>query len=420
MGQSPQRTIVHVDMDAFFASVEILRHPELVGRPVVVGGSGNRGVVAAASYEARFYGVHSAMPSVRARRLCPDAVFLSGDHAHYREVSERVMAIFLTRTPLVEPLSLDEAFLDVSGTRRTFGEPVALATQLREQVLDETGLYCSIGIAQNKFLAKLATSEAKPRASRSGPVRGSGVFHLTPDAQERFLASLPISRIWGVGPATLARLQPLGIDRAGDLLRASPKVLAGAIGEGAAVRLIQLAQGLDDRTVTPDADPKSISQAETFARDLTDRDELHGHLVRQADSVAARLRAHGLRARTVHLKVRYGNFQTLSRSWTSPRPFDGGHEILGAADGLFSRIPIDDGVRLIGLGVSSFDAGDREEQLTLDSMLDGDGVDRELRDRANSAVDEIRQRFGTSIIGPASAPGLHRTQGDQQWGPNAP
>ncbi|MCB1258326.1 MAG: DNA polymerase IV, partial [Microthrixaceae bacterium] len=316
------RRIFHIDMDAFFASVELLRHPELVGLPVVVGGTGSRGVVAAASYEARAFGVYSAMPSSRARNMCPQAVFLNGDHAHYRSVSEQIMGIFARWTPLVEPLSLDEAFLDMTGTRRTFSDPVELALRVRQQVLDETSLHCSIGVARNKFLAKLATNEAKPKATPKGPLRGTSVFVLRPDDEEEFLRSLPIKRLWGVGPATLGKLRPLGIATVGDLRDMNPDLLANALGHGPARRLSELARGIDERPVEPDSEPRSVSQEETFASDVFDRDELHRHVVGQADSVAYRLRSHGLRARTVHLKLRYGTFETLTRSRTLDRATD--------------------------------------------------------------------------------------------------
>lgn len=413
-----ERRILHVDMDAFFASVELLRHPELRGQPVIVGGSGERGVVAAASYEARSFGVHSAMPSVRARRLCPHAVFLAGDHAHYRAVSERIMAIFQRWTPLVEPLSLDEAFLDVSGTRRNHPDPVEVALTLRSQVLAETGLYCSIGIARNKFLAKIATSEAKPRATRTGPERGSGVFHLEPAAELDHLGALPLARLWGVGPATLQRLAPLGLRTVGELRDLNPTLLAQVLGPGPAARLLQLAHGIDDRAVEPDAEPRSISQEETFARDIVDRAELRVQLVRQADSVAGRLRARGLRARTITLKLRYGSFETLTRSRTLSAATDSGSAILAVVAALLDDLDIDPGVRLIGVGAAGLETGPPTEQLTLDGLCDG-GTPPRPWSRADQVVDRIRARFGEASIGPASQAGSQRTRGDQQWGPNA-
>lgn len=413
------RAILHVDMDAFFAAVELLRHPELVGRPVVVGGSGERGVVAAASYEARAFGVHSAMPSVRAKRLCPQAVFINGDHAHYRQVSQQIMATFAEWTPLVEPLSLDEAFLDVTGSLRLFGDVGDMAADIRAQVLERTGLYCSIGVARNKFLAKLATSRAKPTATADGPVMGKGVFRLHAAAEQDFLDALPIGDMWGVGPATEARLRLIGVRTVGDLRRIPPATLASAVGAGAADRLGLLARGVDDRPVEPDAEPKSISHEETFAADVSDPEALRVHLVRQADGVGSRLRSHGLAARTIHLKLRYHDFRTVTRSHTLDAPTDDTHEILRVASELLSQLPIGGGVRLLGVGTSVLQRPSIAQQLSFEDLLgQADDPPSQVRGAANSVVDQIRGRFGTDSIGPASLAGRHRSVGDHQWGPD--
>lgn len=406
-----QRTILHVDMDAFFVSVELLRRPELRGRPVVVGGTGRRGVVAAASYEARSYGVHSAMPSVRARRLCPDAVFLPGDHAHYGEVSARLMAIFSDLTPLVEPLSLDEAFLDISGTRRRLGAPARVASLLRRQVREAESLSCSVGVASTKFLAKLATNRAKPRASRSGPVEGTGVHVIEPGRELEFLRPLPVGELWGVGPATLAKLERLGVRTVGELADAPLAALTASLGSGSARHLHELAHGRDERPVVPGQDPKSVSHEETFRSDLTTHEALRPELVRMSDAVAARLRRHGLRGRTVQLKVRYGDFTTLTRSTTFDRPTDRGTDILAAAWQLLGGLPVHRGVRLVGVGVTNLGAGAEVEQLRLDEAPDDDW------DAANQAVDAIRDRFGASMVRPARLAGRPERSA-APWGPD--
>jgi len=425
-----ERTILHVDMDAFYASVELLRRPELRGRPVVVGGTGDRGVVAAASYEARSYGVYSAMPSVRARRLCPDAVFLPGDHAHYGEVSATIMELFRAVTPLVEPLSLDEAFLDVSGTRRLLGEPDEVATQLRGTVHDETGLWCSIGVAPNKFLAKLATNGAKPTASRQGPVPGAGVYRVRPGEELTFLHALPVERLWGVGPATLAKLTPLGVRTVADLAALPRQLLVDRLGPGAGVHLHELSLGHDDRPVVPDAEPKSISHEETFAKDLVSMDALRTEVVKLSEAVAARLRHHGYRGRTVQLKVRYHDFSTVTRSHTLDEPTDRGTDLVHLAWSMLLRLPVERGVRLLGVGAANLTRGDeprQPEQLSFDDLFGDAPVPSSTEvstaprewDRANSAVDAIRDRFGSDLIGPARLAGRPFRAGQQQWGPDA-
>jgi DNA polymerase IV len=406
--------ILHVDMDAFFVSVELLDQPELRGRPVIVGGAGDRGVVAAASYEARSFGVFSAMPSVRARRLCPHAIFLQGRYHRYAEVSAHVMGIFRSFTPLVEPISLDEAFLDVRGARRLHGPPPTIAAQIRQRVLDEEGLTCSVGVAPSKFVAKLASEAAKPRISVEGPLPGIGVKIVEPDDLLSFLHPLPVQALWGVGPATLQRLERLGIVTVGDLAAMPPGVLTGALGTSAGAHLYALANGIDDRSVEPDRRPKSIGHEETFAQDHHQRRTLERELVRLGDSVGARLRAHGLAGRTVTLKVRFRDFRTITRSTTLDGATDSAQTIVVAAKTLLAAVDPSPGVRLIGVSVSGLGDG-RARQLTLDD------VDSGSWDDANQAVDAIRARFGSASIGPATLAdpdGLKlRTMGERQWGP---
>lgn len=410
-------TILHVDMDAFFVSCELIRRPGLRGRPVVVGGGGDRGVVAAASYEARAYGIHSALPSSRARRLCPHAVFLDGDHAYYRAVSERVMAIFGSFTPLVEPLSLDEAFLDVSGARRLHGSPRRIAEAIRHLVLNQEGLTCSVGVAPNKFLAKLATEEAKPKASVAGPVPGLGVKVVAPGRELGFLHPLPVSALWGVGPATLAKLERLGVRTVGDLAALPVEAVAATLGTGAGRHLAALSRGIDDRTVEPERVPKSVGHEETFAHDHHHRASLERELVKLADATASRLRGHDLAGRTVTLKVRFGDFRTITRSTTVASPISSGPVLARMVKALLADVDPSPGVRLIGVSVSKLSVGSAR-QLSLDDAAVGSWDD------ADEAVDRIRSRFGADAVGPAALAGHDgievKRRGDQQWGPTGP
>jgi DNA polymerase-4 len=406
--------ILHVDMDAFFVSVELLDRPELRGQPVIVGGSGNRGVVAAASYEARSFGVHSAMPSVRARRLCPHAVFLHGRYDRYVEVSEQVMAIFRSFTPLVEPISLDEAFLDVEGSFRLHGPAPRIAARIRSRVLDEAGLTCSVGVAPTKFVAKLASEAAKPKASAEGPRAGLGVKVVAPDEVLAFLHPLPVEALWGVGPATLARLGRLGVSTVGDLARMPRPILVGALGTAHGTHLHELANGIDERRVEPERQAKSIGHEETFASDLYERAPLERELVRFADAIASRLRGHGLAGRTITIKVRFHDFRTITRSVTLPAATDASLEIAAEAKRLLAQVDPGVGVRLLGVHVSGL-TRDPVRQLSFDDVAAPAWTD------ANKVVDEIRERFGPGAIGPAiitSDGALQvKRRGEQQWGP---
>jgi DNA polymerase-4 len=417
------RIILHVDMDAFFVSVELLRRPELRGRPVVVGGTGRRGVVAAASYEARRYGVFSAMPSMRARQLCPHAVFLRGDYDAYSTISAEVFEILRTFTPHVEPISLDEAFLDVSGSARLFGagsgDGVGTARRVRAEVAERTQLTCSVGVAGNKFLAKMASVDAKPRAGPDGIDAGLGVFEVPPGAETAYLHPLPVRRLWGVGPATHARLGGLGVFTIGDLAAVSPVALRGVVGQAAATRLLELAAGIDERPVESERPIKSVSHEETFAFDLHDGEELRRELTRLADGVASRLRANGIAARTISLKVRDATFRTVTRSRTLPRPVDTAPAIVRTVYELLDKVAPAGGVRLLGVSASRF--GEPVEQLQLDGIgADSAGARRD----ASRAIDRVRGRFGATAIGAASAlsPSGIRVvrRGQHQWGTDEP
>ncbi len=410
------RSILHVDMDSFYVSVEVLQDPSLAGKPVIVGGSGDRGVVASCSYEARAYGIHSAMPSTRARRLCPHAIFLSGHYDLYSEYSRRMHAILTSYTPLVEGISLDEAFLDVTGAQRLFGTGPQIAHQIRTRVTDELSLPCSVGVATTKLLAKLASKAAKPRAALAGPEPGLGVCVVEAADELAFLHPLPVSALWGVGPATEARLKRFGVATIGDLATVPRPTLVGSLGQSLGAHLHELAHGRDPRPVEPDREIKSVSHEETYAADHVTHEPLRVEAVRMADAVATRMRSARLSGRTVTIKVRFGDFTTITRSHTFPGPVDGGPTIAKAAVELLDQLDVSAGVRLFGVGVSNL-VEDGARQLTLDDAMTSAGWDG-----ATKAVDEVRARFGDRAVGPgtlAGGEGLRlKRQGDTQWGPD--
>ncbi len=414
--------VLHVDMDAFYAAVEVRRRPELRGRPVVVGGSGRRGVVAAASYEARRFGVHSAMSAVRAQQLCPEAVWLPGDHAHYADVSADVHAILRSFTPVIEPIALDEAFLDVGRAATLFGDGPAIATAIRRRVRTELDLTCSVGVAPIKLVAKLASQAAKPAAGRAGPPlggvpgRGSGVVVVPAADVLPFLHAHPVEALWGVGPATLRRLGALGVRTVGDLAALPEPSVVATLGAAHGRHLHQLARGVDPRPVEPDRAVRSIGHEETFAHDVHRPELLAAEAVRMADAVAGRLRRHGVVGRTVQVKVRFADFRTITRSHTVAEPLDSGAGVARVAVGLLERIDVGTtgGVRLLGVSVASLEEPEAR-QLSLDDLA-GPGWSE-----ADAAVDRIRDRFGDDAIGPAAIlrPGGLRPKraGDAPWGP---
>ena len=407
-------TVLHVDMDAFYASVEVLHDPALRGMPVIVGGTGDRGVVASCSYEARACGVHSAMPSTRARRLCPQAVFLAGRYDLYSDYSRRIHEVFRSFTPLVEGIALDEAFLDVSGARRLFGEPLAIASGIRTRIHDDLGLRASVGVASSKFVAKLASEAAKPRADRRGTRAGRGIVVVAPGEELAFLHPLPVQSLSGVGPATRQRLERFGVRTIGDLAALPEASLVTALGPAIGHQLHQLAWAHDDRAVEPDQQAKSIGHEETYARDHHELAPLKREAVRLADSVASRLRKHDLAGRTVNIKVRFHDFRTITRSRTMPAAVDSGPDIARVAASLLEHVDPSPGVRLFGVSVSNL-IDQRTRQLTLDE------VDAPGWGGVTAAVDRIRDRFGDRSVGPATLvddTGLRiKRQGDTQWGP---
>ena len=408
-----QPSILHVDMDAFYAAVEILEDPRLAGKPVIVGGVGSRGVVAACSYEARVFGVHSAMPSERARRLCPDAVFLAGRFDRYADYSRRLHEVLVSFTPLVEGIAFDEAFLDVGGARRLLGEPAQVAAELRRRIIDELHLTASVGAATSKLIAKLASEAAKPRVAGTAVQPGLGVRVVAPGDELAFLHPHPVQALWGVGPATLRRLQRFGVRTVGDLAQLPKATVVHALGEAHGQHLHELAWARDDRPVEPDRAAKSIGHEETYAHDHYERDVLRREAVRMAEAVATRLRELGQAGRTVTVKVRFADFQTISRSRTLAEPADTGAAVAAVACELLDHVDPSPGVRLLGVSASNL-VPKQTHQLTLDDAAP-------VWDEATRAIDEVRQRFGPGAVGPASLVGEGglrlKRRGDQQWGP---
>jgi DNA polymerase-4 len=385
--------ILHVDLDAFYASVEQLDDPALRGRPVVVGGLGGRGVVAAASYEARSFGVRSAMPMVRARRACPQAAFVAPRFDRYSEKSHEVMAILESVTPLVEQLSIDEAFLDVRGARRLLGAGIEIAQHLRARIRSEAGLVASVGVATTKFLAKLASDLSKP----------DGLLVVAPGTEEAFLAPLPVSRLWGVGPATRKRLERMSVATIGEVSALPELALTAALGNSLGQRLHALARNDDPRAVVPERETKSIGAEETFAVDLKTHAACDHELVRIVDRVAARLHDAGLEARTVTLKFRYANFETKTRARTLQGATVLSTEFLATARDLLDAVDPERGVRLLGVSLSHLaPAAALQGMLDLEDADTADDAQRQRRTDVERAVDAVRERFGARSVGPAS------------------
>jgi DNA polymerase-4 len=376
-------TILHVDMDAFYASVEQRDRPELRGRPVLVGGLGGRGVICAASYEARAFGVHSAMPTATARRLCPQGVFLPLRMAHYARVAWQIREVFFSFTPLVEPLSLDEAFLDVRGCEGLFGRAPEVARAIKGRIKTEMGLVASVGVAANKLLAKLAGDVGKP----------DGLVILPPEQAAAFLAALPVSRLWGVGARCEQRLGVLGVHTVGQLAALPEQVLASRFGD-AGRHLWELAHGRDERAVVPDREAKSLSTETTFAQDVGDPETLRACLLGLVEHLAARLRQAGLRARTVELKVRSSDFRTRTRSMSLTEPTNRTDVVWRAALGLLQKslrrevLP----VRLLGVGATAL-----TRDAAVQASLFDDGV-AERQASLDRAVDAIRGQFGAAAL----------------------
>jgi nucleotidyltransferase/DNA polymerase involved in DNA repair len=384
----PARVVLHLDMDAFYAAVEIRENPELAGKPLIIGHPGKRGVVSTCSYEARKFGVRSAMPSVIAARLCPDAIWLHGRMELYVEVSRRLRRILDEEAPVVEPLSIDEAFLDVTGLAKDLAAGAALARKLKDRIRAEERLTASVGVAPNKFLAKVASDLEKP----------DGLCVISKDDVPRRLWPLPVERLWGVGPKSAEVLHRGGLRTIGDIARLTEASLATLVGAGMAAHLHGLALGEDERPVSAGREAKSISEERTYTDDLTDPTEIDRELLARAEGVARSLRHHGLAGKTVHLKVRTGDFATTTRSLTLLDPADLTEAIVEAARTMYrERVDLGGkGVRLLGVGVSGLiPAGSAQEPLFLDAAT-------ERARKLAEAQDAVNDKLGDDVITRAS------------------
>lgn len=372
-----QRYIMHVDMDAFFASVEQLDHPEYRGKPVIVGGLSGRGVVSTCSYEARKFGVHSAMPMATARRLCPQAIYVQGRYGRYTEISREIRQIFQEFSPVVEPLSIDEAFLDLTGMEALVGDVYALGPKIKETIRQRTGLTASVGMAPNKFLAKLASDLRKP----------DGLVIIRPEEAAAFIAPLPVGRIFGLGQRSVGALGKMGIRTIGQLAACDPRLLKPLLGKQAE-EIRDRARGLDNRPVVPDEQRKSLGKENTFPVDLTGRETCLGVLWDLCQQVGWRLRSAGLSGCTVTLKVKTSSFQLLTRSRTVEEPLAQDEELMEQIRVLAGQLPWTWPVRLLGVSVSHLvPAG--AQSLAVE--------DQRQQDR-NRALDALKQRFGENII----------------------
>ena len=385
-GDDTDCNILHIDMDAFFASVEVRENPRLRDKQVIVGFDGNRGVVLSATYEARKLGVHSAMPMSRALRLAPDAIVVEPDHEKYSEVSENVMAIFESITPLVQPLSVDEAFLDISGAQKLMGTPTQIGEVIRARVSDEQGITCSVGVAPTMFVAKLATNFAKP----------DGLHVVPADKVIEFLHPLPIGALWGVGEKTAEQLSRLGLVCVADIANTPVKTLARVIGQAAAEHLYELAWGRDPRIVTPNQAEKSIGAERTFDSDLDDPELLHAEFLDLSNKVAKRLRAAEYFARTITIKVRFADFTSVTRSKSLSSSTDLATEIYATSKSLFDAMQLQRArVRLVGVRATGLvPASESSVQMEFSQRDSG------WRE-AEHAIDQVSQKFGNSAVKPA-------------------
>ena len=382
MSRAHEATILHVDMDAFFASVTERDHPELKGKAVVIG-AGIRGVVTSANYEARKFGIKAAMPVGRAQRLAPHAIFIPPDHKRYSEVSEHIMEIFHSFTPLVEPISLDEAFLDVTKAKRLLGDGRAIATAIRAKVEEQEGITCSVGIASSKFIAKLASQRCKP----------NGMLEIPTDRVLTFLHPLPVSALWGVRPKTNEVLEQLGLHTVGNIAQTPPQTLIRALGQAAGESLYELAWGRDDRDVIAEEPDKSISAAETFDRDIDDPEIISKEILRMCEKASSRMRERSLFSKTISLKVRFADFTTVNRSKTLALPIDTTHEIYEVAKSLYDGLKLGRSrIRLVGVSLENLHSHTHEQ-------LELGGRESSWRE-VQGGSDAAKGRFGGDSVRP--------------------
>ena len=378
-------TILHVDMDAFFASVEERDNPELKGKVVVVG-AGVRGVVSSANYAARKFGIRAAMPVTQARRLAPQAIFIPPHHEKYSKVSEKIMEIFQSFSPYVEPISLDEAFLDVTGARKLMGSRREIAIKIKEKILKDENLTCSVGIAPNKFIAKLASGRCKP----------NGILEIAPDRILEFLHPLPVSEIWGVGPKTNELLLELGLRTVSDIANTPKTTLIRALGESTGEALYELSWGRDLREVEVEEVDKSISSAQTFDMDIDDEEIILKEILRMAERASSRMRSKGLSTRTISIKVRFADFKTITRSKSTDFAISSTKDIYKVAKSLYLKLNLNRArIRLVGVSLENL----QKSELTFEQMELGER-DKGWRE-ATAAIDAASQRFGDGSVRPA-------------------
>ena len=377
-------TILHVDMDAFYASVAEKDNPKLKGKAVVVG-AGRRGVVSAANYEARKFGIRAAMPVYKAKALAPHAIFISPDMARYEEVSRSVMSIFHDITPLVEPISLDEAFLDVTGARRLLGDGQTIAKLIRARVEQKEGITCSVGIAHNKFIAKIASNQCKP----------NGLLEIDPEKVLEFLHPLAAKEIWGVGPKTNEQLAKMGLQTVGDIANTPRSTLIRVLGQASGSSLYELAWGRDYRDVEIEHIEKSISSSETFDQDLDSQEEILKEFLRLTERSVERMREKGFAAGTISIKVRFTDFKTISRSKTVDLPITGTQEIFEVVKNLYLALNLENVlIRLVGVSLDSLVEDEEINQMVLGQRTSG-------WQQADKAVDRIKNKFGSASLRPA-------------------